>query len=657
MKYQTRRGFLTAGGGALAALALGNSGCGPDEDIVEPTLPFSPERTLKVVLSDHTFNSHFLNKTITARLRTYNGQLTGPTFETFPGDLLRISVQNNLPEENHDDHDAWMSLPERKRALVPHMFNTTNLHVHGIETVPHLFDPIHTSNPTSKMLAILPGQAFHYSFPIPKDHAPGLYWYHPHHHGSTAVQVLNGMAGALIVRGPIDEVPEIKAAKEHMIVVQDLALFKSSDGSDTYGYTPTQNAIWETFQEPVPNVTGVNGAIALRDAEGKILQIQGDDGKQYTPTLPGLLDFKEDPNAKPLGTGFSTGDLPLRLFLVNGQLVFEEQHNPDAPTSPNGHQHQPVPHFKVQPGEVVRFRFLNGCSDNMIPLVVEGHDMQVIAMDGVNFPRPRTRKMVPHNQDPTVIPQVHPQDKANAQVILGPGNRVEFLIKARPVPGIYEIWQNAHGGQFLQSAAKKLAVIEVAGPAKLMQFPAKLPTSSRHYPLLPTTANKTRTIVFGMVFPAAYNNIVGLDFFMTDNEDLAASAEKLKDPATWESMDINGNKGLAYMEERVDLTINVGDVEEWTITDNHHLGTTGSQEGHPFHLHETSFEVIRYNDKDVPTDEITVQDTVWIPHGETVTIRLQFRDNAIGKSVMHCHILPHEDCGMMMNTLVAPKPG
>ena len=44
----------------------------------------------------------------------------------------------------------------------------------------------------------------------------------------------------------------------------------------------------------------------------------------------------------------------------------------------------------MAPGEVVRFRVLNACSDNLMPIVVEGHEMHLIALDGVNFPAPRT---------------------------------------------------------------------------------------------------------------------------------------------------------------------------------------------------------------------------------------------------------------------------
>jgi len=47
-----------------------------------------------------------------------------------------------------------------------------------------------------------------------------MFWYHPHLHGSSAMQVGSGMAGALIVEGPIDDVPEIAAAKERVFMFQ-----------------------------------------------------------------------------------------------------------------------------------------------------------------------------------------------------------------------------------------------------------------------------------------------------------------------------------------------------------------------------------------------------------------------------------------------------
>jgi len=56
------------------------------------------------------------------------------------------------------------------------------------------------------------------------------------------------MAGGLIITGAIDEVPEIRAARDIHLVIQDLGLFPSNDpDADYYDYAPKQNAIWQTY--------------------------------------------------------------------------------------------------------------------------------------------------------------------------------------------------------------------------------------------------------------------------------------------------------------------------------------------------------------------------------------------------------------------------
>lgn len=47
----------------------------------------------------------------------------------------------------------------------------------------------------------------------------------------------------------------------------------------------------------------------------------------------------------------------------------------------------------------------------------------------------------------------------------------------------------------------------------------------------------------------------------------------------------------------------------------------------------------------------TIHDTIWVPKNTSVVIRLKFLGFK-GKSVYHCHILPHEDTGMMQNFLI-----
>ena len=96
----------------------------------------------------------------------------------------------------------------------------------------------------------------------------------------------------------------------------------------------------------------------------------------------------------------------------------------------------------------------------------------------------------------------------------------------------------------------------------------------------------------------------------------------------------------------------VGAVEDWTIENR-------SGEAHVFHMHQLHFLVMAVNGVPVPNPEL--QDTVTIPNWSgtgaypSVTVRMDFRDpNIAGTFVYHCHILDHEDGGMMAKIQVNP---
>jgi FtsP/CotA-like multicopper oxidase with cupredoxin domain len=109
---------------------------------------------------------------------------------------------------------------------------------------------------------------------------------------------------------------------------------------------------------------------------------------------------------------------------------------------------------------------------------------------------------------------------------------------------------------------------------------------------------------------------------------------------------------VQYQENAVPTVLTLGHTEEWhlVVEGEHHGGT----EGHPFHIHEVSFEVIKIGT--VVLDPVPVMDTIWVPKDTTVVIRMRFA-GLPGKTVYHCHILPHEDTGMMQNILFAHPTG
>jgi FtsP/CotA-like multicopper oxidase with cupredoxin domain len=101
---------------------------------------------------------------------TYNGSLPGPEIRVSPGDTVRVTLINRLPE-------------------------ATTIHWHGVP-VPNGMDGV----PGVSAPVVPPGGQFVYEFPAP---APGTYWYHPH--ADTAAQIARGLYGLLIVEPPAGE--------------------------------------------------------------------------------------------------------------------------------------------------------------------------------------------------------------------------------------------------------------------------------------------------------------------------------------------------------------------------------------------------------------------------------------------------------------------
>jgi FtsP/CotA-like multicopper oxidase with cupredoxin domain len=166
-------------------------------------------------------------------LRTYDDTIPGPTLRVRTGDVLRIRLSNELPP-NPDPVPLDMALP--------HHFNTTNFHAHGLHVDPGaLADNIFRS--------MEPGQAYDIEIAIPANHPSGTFWYHPHHHGSADVQMVSGMAGALIVEGDFADMPEIAGARERVLILNEVVF-------DYRGSIENYDTVWP---EAVPRFLSVNG--------------------------------------------------------------------------------------------------------------------------------------------------------------------------------------------------------------------------------------------------------------------------------------------------------------------------------------------------------------------------------------------------------------
>ena len=230
--------FVLAAGLSAAALA----GCDDDPKAAPPPLPpfeNPPElkpneagvRELRLGSSEVEINGKRYC------LRAYNGMSPGPTIRVPAGDnrKVRVNLYNEFTKSDFRE-TATLGGAGSKSC---HDFNLTNLHAHGAHIQPNYAtsdpnDPCTGSGcgPNSTYFGdnvlheVGAGQAAQYRWDLDEDgtHSPGTDWYHPHIHGSTAIQVMNGAAGALIIEGDIDQIPGIAAAKERVMVVTQVAL-------------------------------------------------------------------------------------------------------------------------------------------------------------------------------------------------------------------------------------------------------------------------------------------------------------------------------------------------------------------------------------------------------------------------------------------------
>lgn len=102
--------------------------------------------------------------------------------------------------------------------------------------------------------------------------------------------------------------------------------------------------------------------------------------------------------------------------------------------------------------------------------------------------------------------------------------------------------------------------------------------------------------------------------------------------------------------DRIDENLKLDELEEWIITnDSAGMGMMSSTP-HPFHVHGVQFRIIERNGKEPPLNERGWKDTVMVDNGEEVRILAKFRKK--GLFMYHCHILEHEDSGMMGQFLV-----
>ena len=223
---------LTAGAG-VAAIGVAGRGlilpwfdfgrAAAAEELAQPEVRASRDGLLDTTLTCRVQSVPVAG--LTAIMNLYEGSLPGPTLRIRPGDRLRINLVNTLDEvpPGLPANSPFLCAPMTMAgAAAGEMTCDTNLHVHGLHVSP-------SGNSDNIFLNVKAGDNFQYEYQIPPDHPGGLYWYHPHLHGTVTNQVFGGMAGPIIIEGDIDALPGIAGVPERVLMLQATQLYP--DGS------------------------------------------------------------------------------------------------------------------------------------------------------------------------------------------------------------------------------------------------------------------------------------------------------------------------------------------------------------------------------------------------------------------------------------------
>jgi FtsP/CotA-like multicopper oxidase with cupredoxin domain len=201
-------GLMLAAGGAVALVAVG-AAVG-DEPATEAAVPVTLRSGLPLVeppvvgprggvtridLTAKTSVTRIAgSKAISA---VFNELLPSPTLRVGRGQRLAINLRNENPYGQPN-----------------------NLHTHGLHVDPKGHgDNVFVNLPTNR--------TYEYRYDIPRDHIPGLYWYHPHRHRYTDPQVFAGQAGAIIIPGGLDDVPGVGNLRDRLLVYQTVQIGKN----------------------------------------------------------------------------------------------------------------------------------------------------------------------------------------------------------------------------------------------------------------------------------------------------------------------------------------------------------------------------------------------------------------------------------------------
>jgi FtsP/CotA-like multicopper oxidase with cupredoxin domain len=532
--------------------------------------------------------------------------LENPTLHVNPGDTLNITVTNNTPFNNVGDTDFDEVFqppncgnttfedqgPMTNRQGFGMTGGSMNIHYHGTNVSP----ACHADNVVKTL--INPGNTFQYQVQFPTDEPPGLYWYHPHVHMLAEAAVFGGASGALVVDGINNVQPAVAGLRQRVIIIRDLPF--------------TDPNLVET-----PSST-VDGGVPQRD-----LSV----------------------NFVPLNTTVTTTNTTTKVTYTPAVIHMES-------------------------GEKQFWRISNSTSDAPLDLQVRfdgvAQTIQLVGIDAVPV----------NSQDGTQPGQLIPVTHFR----IPPASRVEFLVNAPP--STVKLAQLV--AQFIYSGplgdvipTRPLLTMQVVGDAdqgeplagdRVPAFTALNTNQRRFGGIMNVTPSLTRTVFFEELED-------GSAFFINASGCVTAAGAKCPIQPYPIDTGFDNNHPPAIITTQ-------GSVEKW-IVQNH------ARENHELHQHQIHFKVLSQDNFEVNgsqqapgingqfLDMIEVPYCAGDPAGPPVLpltppacvthnggpplpypqvqLLMDFRGPDIGAFVFHCHILGHEDLGMMAIEQVNPS--
>jgi suppressor of ftsI len=250
-----------------------------------------------------------------------------------------------------------------------------------------------------------------------------------------------------------------------------------------------------------------------------------------------------------------------------------------------------LPVHTVRPGATQRWRILNATSAHYLRLALDGHAFTLVGTDGGLLTSP-----------------VGPLP----EILVAPAQRIEVIVIASTAPG----------------ARFTLRALRYATDAMGMGTYANED--------LLTLATTSESPAGAADLPASLRPIA----------DPGPAVARKRVVLTQSGMGMMGGmagfliNGRSFDMNRVDFVSLAGDVEAWDIVNDTLMD-------HPIHIHGTQFQLVSRASAGIvaPAPYAAWIDTVNVPSGTAVTIRM--RQDFVGKRMVHCHILEHEDAGMM----------